>query len=339
MTQPSPANRWQRRQFLALTASGSAAFLLAGCAPSPLIIPDAGRSPMPAPTLDDQRRSAAQEAATLAALAGAIAAIPGADVGFSAWCAALAEQHLAHLTVLGQADPLGGVQADHTPLEQISPAPLTLPANPAEAMAVLAGEERRLAESLAPMVHAVDQTSSMALLWISQRLAAQVAAGALEAGVTTALGPAPIAGGAVPAETEAGDLPTARQVLLTHQQALVFGLQSMLGQVRFDDPLAGPLEARLGEAMRERDLTAAAITASGATPSPPAPGYALPANPPGPIETPAAWGRLELAVLAGWARVAAVDPTGREEASVHAFTQAMRTRGLGEPLPYWPGWV
>lgn len=334
-----PMHHWRRRQFFQFTAGGSIAWLLAACAPSPLITPPAGSTPMAAPTLDDDRRSGARAAAGLAELARGCAAIPGVDAAFSNWCTALSDQHHAHLVVLSQADPLGGVQSDHTPLEQITAAPQTTPHTQTEAMAVLAAEEARVADLLTPMVTNAEQSPSMALLWLSQRLAAQVAARALEGGTLEALGPAPVTGAAVPAEFEAGDAKAARQVLLSHQRALVFGLQAVLGRIAHNDPAVNAVESRLGEAMRERDQTAAAITASGGTPEPPAPDYTLPGDATDPSQRDLIWGRLELAVLDGWARVAAVDPVEREVAAAQALVQAGRSRALGQQLPFWPGWV
>ena len=146
-------------------------------------------------------------------------------------------------------------------------------------------------------------------------------------------------GDAVPAETEVGDRTTALQVLLGHQRALVFGLQALLGRVAADDPLVDVIGGRLGEAMRERDETAARITASGATPAPAEPNYTLPGDATDPAQRAQVWAGLELAVLAGWTRLAAADPADRETAASRALSQAARVRSLGKPLPYWPGWV
>ncbi len=140
------AGRRLPRRELLLFAGG---VTLAGCVPSPLIEPDANRTPEPAPTLDTPRRSAAQQTATLAAFVTGCAETPGTDSTFAAWCAALAEQHHAHLQVLVQTDPLGGVQADRTPLEQITAGPVTVPTGYPEAMLELANRETALADLLA----------------------------------------------------------------------------------------------------------------------------------------------------------------------------------------------
>ncbi|MGB3954977.1 MAG: DUF4439 domain-containing protein, partial [Brooklawnia sp.] len=95
----------------------------------------------------------------------------------------------------------------------------------------------------------------------------------------------------------------------------------------------------LGQAMRERDQTSARISAAGATPAPASASYELPDGIADPAQRDRAWARLEMAVLAGWARLAAADPEGRQSAAEMAFDQAGRVRSLGTPLPYWPGWV
>lgn len=343
MIPPDHHRGLRRREFMRLALAGSAAVTLAACAPNPLITAD--QSPKPQPTLDDARRQTAQSAADLAALATACAGLEDADEAFAAWCTALAAQHQAHLSVLCQADPLGGVLADPTPIEQITAATPAVPAAQAEAMQVLAQRHAELAELTSSVAATqsggsdADQTAGMALLWISQWLCAQVAATAFGSGDAAALSPAPVQGEAVPARTEMGDAAQARQVVLSHQRALVFGLQALYGRADYTQPIDGQLAARLSEAMRERDATAAAITAGGATPEPQPPEYAMPGEVTDPSQTAQIWGALELAVMNAWARLAAVDAAGRADASQQALTQAGRARDLGTALPFWPGWV
>ena len=145
MIPPDHHRGLRRREFMRLALAGSAAVTLAACAPNPLITAD--QSPKPQPTLDDARRQTAQSAADLAALATACAGLEDADEAFAAWCTALAAQHQAHLSVLCQADPLGGVLADPTPIEQITAATPAVPAAQAEAMQVLAQRHAELASS------------------------------------------------------------------------------------------------------------------------------------------------------------------------------------------------
>ncbi|MGI5952676.1 MAG: DUF4439 domain-containing protein [Brooklawnia sp.] len=337
----SPGHRGlTRRNFLQYAAGLPVVAGLAACAPSPLITPQADTSPMPAPTMDQPRRLAARAAADLAELASGCAAIAEADGRLTDWLAALAEQHRAHQTVLSQADPLGGVQSDHSPLEEIVASPLPVPATQDDVMRVLAAQHNRLADILQPMVDDPASEPGMALLWISQQLAARITAAAMEPADVAGLGPPPTAGGAVPAELSApGDAEQARQVLLSHQRALVFGLQAMLGQAAHDDPVAAALGDRLGQAMRERDQTAAQISDTGTSPEPAAAEYELPGGSADPSQRELTWGRLEYAVAAAWARVAAMDAAGREDASANALVQASRARDHGFALPYWPGWV
>ena len=338
MTSTHRAPRLPRRSLLGLVGLGAAA--LAGCAPSPLITPGAGSTPLPPPTLTDARRSAARAAATLAEAAVAAGQAPGVDGSFATWCTALAQLHRAHLEVLAQADPLGGVQADHSPIEEITAARFEAPTDQASAMALLAGLETGLAEELAGVGAQAGHSPGEALLWISQQVAAAIHGGALSAGDLAALGPAPVAGGAVPAElTEPGSPDDARQVLLSHQRALVFGLQAVLGRLAFDDPMVDVVSARLGEVMRDRDATAAALVAADATPEPPAAQYQLPGDATDPAQRDQIWGRLELAVATGWARLAAVDAADRMTAVNSMTDQCNRARRLGIALPHWPGWV
>lgn len=335
MDERAAGRRVVRRTLLA--AAGSIA--LAGCVPSPLIEADADRTPAPAPTLDDQRRSAAQLTATLVEYAAGCAAIPETDQAFAGWCAALAEQHRAHLRVLTQADPLGGVQADRTPLEQITPEPVTIPGGYPEAMIELAGRETELADLLDG--YAMDRSldPSHALLWVSQTVAARSTAAVMTHANPASIGPAPQPGTAVPAEIEAGTTAEARQVLLSRQRALVFGLQEVLGRISFDDPMVNVVNARLGEAMRERDQTAELISAAGQTPEAQPAEFEMPGDTTDPAQRDRIWGQLEAAVLAAWGRLGAVDAAGREGAMAQMVVQLARMRDRGTAPPHWPGWV
>ncbi|WIY81583.1 DUF4439 domain-containing protein [Propionimicrobium sp. PCR01-08-3] len=334
----------RRRDFLRIAMAGAGASVLAACAPSPLI--ESAPRATETPVLDDARRQAAQAAADLEASALASAALGDADADFASWCQALAAQHHTHLTLLCQADPLGGVLADPTPVEQVQAGDLAEPADQAEAMTMLAEQEGSFATMISTLPATAagqdsdpDEASSMALLWVSQWLAANIAGSVLGSGDSGSLGAAPVAGDAVPARAEMGDLAASRQVLLSRQRALVFGLQGLYGRVDYADPTADKLYQRLGDAMKERDATAAELTASGVTPDAPLPEYTLPGDITDASQTNQIWGSLEAAVMAGWARIAAVDAGERTEASQQALAQAGRARDLGIALSYWPGWV
>lgn len=331
--------RFTRRGLLGLGVAGAGAGLFGACAPSPLITPTADHTPQAAPTLPPLRLTAATAAASAAALAAACASAPGADEGFAAWCNALADQHNAHAMVLAQADPLGGVQADHEPLVEITPRPAEVPPDVPTALSALSATESDLVDTLQPALDEPDQDPAMVLLWLSQLLAARVHATVTAGGDPAGLGPAPVAGDAVPAETDTGSSAAAWQVVLSHQHALVFGLQSMLGRVAWDDPAYDVINARLGEAMRERDATSARIVAADGQPEPAAARYTLPGDPADAAQRDQLWGRLELALLAGWARLAAVDAAVRTDALAQAEAQAARARGKGVALSHWPGWV
>ncbi|WP_341729879.1 DUF4439 domain-containing protein [Brooklawnia sp.] len=345
MITPGAQTRLRRRTFLQLALAGSASGALAACAPSPLISPD--ETPHVQPTLDDARRQTAQATADLIALADGCAAIPGADPAFVSWCSALSAQHGAHLTVLCQADPLGGVLADPTPIEEITAGELAIPGSQAEAAGALAAQETALADLISALpTSAVGADAdaglagSMALLWISQLLCAQLAAQVLGSGDGSAFNrPVPVAGDAVPAKTEMGDLGAAEQVLLSQQRALVFGLQALYGRVDYLDPTADLLAARLGEAMRERDAVAATIVASEATPEPQPPEYTMPGDVTDATQTALIWGALEVNVMNAWARLGAVDASSRTQAVQQGMAQAGRAGDRGVALSYWPGWV
>lgn len=344
MIRPGEHPRLHRRDLLRLILVGSVTATLTACAPSPLITAD--RAPQAAPTLDQARRQVAQATANLIALTDASITVPDADEAFKSWCEALSSQHRAHLTVLCQADPLGGVLADPAPIETITADEVVAPGSQAEAMSALAEQELALAELLSTMPPSTatgktdtDFTASMALLWDSQWICARTAAAALGSENSSDFGPAPVIGDAVPALTEMGDLLEALQVLLSQQRALVFGLQALYGRVDYREPIADQIAARLGQAMRERDATAAAIVADGGSPDPQPPEYVMPGDITDPSQAAQIWGALELAVLNAWARLAAVETSNHAQTLDQVFAQAERTRARGVALTYWPGWV
>ncbi len=170
-------------------------------------------------------------------------------------------------------------------------------------------------------------------------VAARNTAAVMINGNPASLGPAPQTGTAVPAPLEPGTVDDARQVLLSRQRALVFGLQAVLGRINFDDPMVNVVNARLAEAMRERDATAEAITAAGEVPAPQPPEFEMPGDTTDPAQRDQIWGQLEAAVLAAWGRLGAVDASGRDNAIAQMLLQATRARDRGVGLPHWPGWV
>ena len=328
-----------RRHFLVGAAVAPALGWLVSCTPSPLIDSGTERTPMPAPTVSEQCLAAAELTQGLLTMTMAATELPNVTDQFADWCRALAQLHQTHLTVLLQANPLGGVQANHTPLATPPPFRWTPFANQAIAMAQIADAESLLAAKAAEFAGTAELTSPMALFWVAQVVSARTHGLALAQADPARLGPAPVVGAAVPAEFSLGNPNEARQVLLSHQRALVFGLQTILGSSARGGEHDPAIATRLVQAMQERDATAAQLRQASAEPDPPAKQYELPGQAGDPGQHHQIWGRLEYAVLTGWGRLAATDATARETATAQMITQAGRARDLGVALPYWPGWV
>lgn len=325
-----------RRALLLVCGVGA----LAGCAPSPVITgADQQLSASPA-RLDAARREAAHAEAALAALAASCADQAGAwsaPGGFGDWCAAAAQAHRHHVTVLLQADPLGGANADQTPLESPSPSPSAAVGNLAEALDALKSGYGAAATS--HLASALDQHDpATAMLWASlycyasagQQLVTNHPDGS-SFGVPTS------AGTAVPARITVGSRTETLQVLLSRVDALRFGLQTMIGRSGDSQP---QMSDRTTAVEGLRNSVATQISAASATPSAPAIDYTLPGNVDDPSAWPQIWGQLESGVLAAWAPVAAASGGAeRSQALASMSAQSLQAPSHGVALNWWPGWV
>lgn len=332
-----------RRSFLRLAGCGVGMAALAGCSPSPLV--DLAPTPSSIPTLDANRRAIAQANADLAVLASTSSLLAGIDDPFKVWAESLADQHLAYQKLLCQADPLAGVKANPTPVETITGAAASVRSQ-SEAAQLIAAKESDLADLISSVASEPntqsadsDQLASMSLVWISQWLSASVARDAMIHEDSSVLGPPPVAGSVVPALTTIGTTAEAQQVVLTHQRALIFGLQAIYSRIVHPDDTKNLIYQRIGQVMRERDAMSSEITASGQTPPAQPPEYDIPGDITDPSQAQQIWGSLELAAMNAFARLAAVDDADRITAAGQALDHAERAHTLTTALPYWPGWV
>lgn len=247
-------------------------------------------------------------------------------VAEAAGLSATAAVHRAHATVLAQADPLAGRNADTTPLISAAEPPSPGP-SPA---AALVDRERAAATTYATV--AGRQTDpGLALLWASMSV--------FSANVATT-GPAPAVAGTFPVRLPPQTVEQARQVLLSRLNALSAGLEWGIGRLDPSDPLHATGTARLSQVDQQRARLRAALRSASATPVPAQPGYPMPATPSTTASTRQLWAGLELGVLAGWGRmVAAAGGSDRASAIGSMNTSARTAMGYGAALPGWPGWV
>ncbi|WP_143052765.1 DUF4439 domain-containing protein [Propionibacterium cyclohexanicum] len=315
---------------------------LSGCAPSPVVVgsPAAG-SASPA-QLDAHRREAVREETSLAALNSSCAsgaAAWSAPAGFGEWCAAAAKAHAHHATVLAQADPLGGVNADHSPL-MASPSPSAPAGGPsglAEALVALRTGYETLAASHLGV--ALAQTEPVtAMLWASLYCYADAGRQLVTAHGDGASFAVPTGeGSAVPARIVLGSRDETLQVLLSRVDALRFGLQAMIG--RSGDTQTQMVD-RVAAVEELRNSIATQLASASARPSAPAIAYTLPGDVNDPSSWPQIWGKLESGVLAAWVPVAATSTgTERSKALASMAAQSLQAPSHGVALSWWPGWV
>lgn len=275
----------------------------------------------------------------LAALTGACAAQAAAwtaPAGFREWCSAASGAHSAHVTVLLQADPLGGVTTNRTPVEAMasaSPAAGSL----GEALQAVASQYQATAASHRKT--ALTQTDpAMAMMWVSLDCFAGFGAHLFAAHPDGASLGTPVAqGSAVPARIAVGSRTEALQVLLSRIDELSFGLTSMIGRSGNNEP---QMSARFTEVQGLRNAVSVQITAASASPTAPAVDYTLPGNVNDPNDWSRLWGQLEAGVLAGWAPVAASSAgADRSSAMDSMVAQSPQPVTRGVPLSWWPGWL
>ncbi|MCI1746983.1 MAG: ferritin-like domain-containing protein [Acidipropionibacterium sp.] len=291
---------------------------LTGCyRVSPLVGTEARTSPSPTPQVTAERRAAVSTEASLA------------DLARSAGLAGIAAAHLGHATVLAQADPLAGRNADTTPVIPV-PSPSASPGVAKVSAAQLLAAERTAGKDyLRTAGQAAD--SGMSLLWASLSCFCTT---------ITASGPAPQTGQVYPVTLPAEPAVAARQVLLSRLNDLATGLEWGIGRLPASDPLREDGLERLSEVNLERARLRAELRSASATPTPLLPGYPMPATPSTAASTKTLWSSLELGVLAGWGRVAAATRGAERTAAVTAMSAPLsQALQYGAAMPAWPGWV
>lgn len=118
------------------------------------------------------------------------------------------------------------------------------------------------------------------------------------------------------------------RVALTHVWALIYGIESALGNIHSKDPLFEPLTARLASAKTLRDALRSEVT----DPSQPA-SFSLPGTMSTPDEIRAMWQTLEVNLLEALVLLAAQSP-----GDDHWVAQLQQTQSIGGRIPRWPGW-
>lgn len=322
--------RATRRTVLAagLTLVGTG---LAGCyRVSPVI--GSGRRPSTPPSLAPERSRVAWLETELARQQAAL--------GQSGWAAA----HQRHAEVLRQADPLGGRNADSTPVIEASPVPTSATASPDRGHTGERNEGDQGGSALGRTTEQVCRQACLAapdpswvLLWASL---ATFAAAQQAVSAKTATIPPPTASQVSPVDIGAQDLTAARQALLSRYNALVTGLEWGLGRLASGSTWHTWARDRLTTVTAQRAGLRATLRASSASPVAAVPGYPMAATPSTAASAKELWSDLELGVLGGLGRVTAASQPDDRVAGIEAMTAQVTVLGqLGTGVPVWPGWV
>lgn len=313
------------------------AVALVGCTPSPVIDP-AGHSPAAKQTIEDARRSAALTEWGLENLARQVSGASGLAQPVASWSQGVAAMHAAHKTTLAQLDPFAGTQADKSPLIDFpTPSVASFPD------ATSAYAKLREAETAAAQAHTQQLVSAeagpAALLWASLAACASAVAEVATDPNANQI-PPPEPGRAVPSKVEFGNPAQAMQVLLSHQRALIFALETMYGKIPTDTAFSNDIRARLTEAGKQRDATEQALTKAGASQTPGAIGYQIPGDLADPAQQPVIWAGLETNIANAWGPVvASSEPEQRGANLDEMVAQLGQARRRGATLAFWPGWV
>ncbi|CEI49502.1 DUF4439 domain-containing protein [Propionibacterium freudenreichii] len=325
-----------RRSFLfaALTVA------LVGCAPSPVVNAPRARGSLKPAT--DALRTAALDEQALATLTGTIAQQGESwrlSTATTAWCSGATTAHREHLTTLVRADPLGGVNADDSPVIDLPATTAVPPQDAAGALAQLAAGYATAADHCRSTLMAAP-TGPGSLLWASLYCFSTAGAATLAAHPDgTSPGTPPVAGQAVPTGISVGSRDDRLAALLSRIDALRYGLETMIGRsggARTD------MKQRRTAVDNVRNQVAAQITAGSATPAGPAIDYELPGDVTNPTSWDAIWGELEAAVLSAWVSLAAAsdaDSDGRRSAMAGIDAQCLVPGQHGVGLAWWPSWV
>ncbi len=302
--------------------------VVAGCAPSPVIVGDPGDAPEPEPPT----RSA--EAAAVATWIAGFAALVdnlvltasdwGANEASVVWITALQSQATAHVSRMVAEDPVtGGPTAFPTPDEQATPAPP--PTTPDESLILLTQE----VATGTPIIRQAVAAGSVG----QDRLLHASLAVAVNASLAPAL--PPVEGGAGPAPFEKKKESTSLAVALGHARALINGLELGLGRLSSADDLQAAGKDRLDGARELRNT----LIASVADDLPEVDVWQLPNAMSTPDEILAAWAILETNLLDAFGVMAAADESGADAWLDAMLGQVSWVHRWGGRLPYWPGWV
>lgn len=295
---------------------------LAGCHSSsdtPRVVRSATAATSPYRRIGASRESLLADLATRAA-----AASTGAE---RKTLTALAACHRRHRDLLVQSDPFLGRVASASP----SITPTSIPVGSGNAITLLTRQEAVAAAEHLKACSASENPSET-LLWASL---------SAFCGSFDPSEPAPGPVGAVfPVTIGTEPLTDAQQVLLTHLNALVAGLEWGIGRLPSSDPMRAWGMSRRTAVLRQRADLRAAIRQASATPTPDLPGYPMPATPSTSASARSLWSRLESNVLAARGRVTAATPkSGRANAIAAMTAQIKVLTHLGTQTPTWPGWV
>lgn len=280
-----------------------------GCAPDPWI-GNAGSPATPSALADHFKTVAQANAAVLSTLNGLIGLAAGDDA-LGNWAWQMLACHQAHHRVLCQPNPLGGAQAEHQPVEEITTS-ASVAASIDAAKQDYAGALQGLTQATSA---ALDQTTdySERLLFASLLFSTWASESAIASQHT--LGAPPILGDAVPAPltSEVQDDPW--QVLLGRLRALVYGLEELSGAAIAAGMNPAPLKARLSQAQLHRDFFLAQMRQRAIEPEAALVIYPLNGDPSDISAHARIWGELEVAVLHAHIPVLAADADFRAVAA------------------------
>lgn len=285
---------------------GVAALTLTGCAGAPTI-----QFPSVEPLPDAEQESwAAAATATVARLRDTLATATSSDWRDAGL--ALTEEQLLRLTSLDPFAEEPGAHFATPPAEEPATAP-------DQAVLVTAAE------------HALQELTDQALDAPGQpeRLLLASASCAVASLRTPSLPPVP---GGAPRRFAEVTLHDALPVALSHSWALIQGLELGLARLADEDELRDYAGNRLPQARQTRNRFRDLV--DGDPPlQPPALAMPTPMNTPAEIRT--GWAALELGLLDGYGRLAAMDVTWLTDMQA----QVPRVQSLGGRLPHWPGWA
>lgn len=319
---------WSRRQVIG-TALGMSALALAGCAPDPKARKHRGEKEAPGgrqltPQVRNDLSAGAHKENQLADLATAVA---GADAANRAKLNALAAAHRRHAAVLGADDPFDAQAATKA---SSTPAKASSSPTPDESPTLDSLRRTRRETAAWYRTHAVSADDpSLALLWASL----SVFAG------NSSTAPAARLDDIWLVQIDEEPVVDAQQVLLSHINAMLGGLEWGLGQTT--DATLHEWGSQRREQLRTlRTSIHEQVRDASATPTPFNPAYSMPGRPANPAATRAMWAQLQENVISATGRVTAATQSQKRADAVKLMADELTHLGeLGAATPTWPGWV